>query len=310
MNLEWEEFSRYLYTDRKLDRSCDAHYRGIFKQITNWFDGKELTKENVIDYFEEMEKSGLSNSTMNQHLKTFKHLDRYLKTDCLRDFSYFKKSYKKQRILTPLEVEQILAVEAYGGIVSPEAVNYRYQTAIYLLSVTGMRVGELLKLKWGEVSQETITVRAENNKTDTERQIPITKETYERLEKLVKYPHGYVFGEYRGPMDRKSIANNIRQRARKAGITNYREVHPHSFRHYFVCHKLKDFPLDRISKIIGHADISTTVKYYAHYDDSLLRSVIEEGDKPETDNSRLDSLEKRLSGIEGLLEKLLARPIT
>lgn len=298
VNLNWPKFADYLYLERKLDRSNNASYFYLFKKITEYFRDKDFNRDNIIAFFAYKQKLGLTNSTLNQYLKLLKHLCRYLKVDYMEGFTYFKKVYRKQRIMTQEEVDLIINTHPErGNNKDPEYINQRYTAAITFLSVTGVRVGELCNLKWDDLSPTSFTVNASHSKTDKEREIPITPDTYNLIKKLTKFKHGYVFGSERGPMSIKTIACEIKHRAKLANIKNWNDIHPHSFRHYFTVHKLKNHPIDRISKILGHADISTTAKYYGHYNTEALRSVVNET----TEVDRITDLEAKMSLI---LERL------
>ncbi len=59
-----------------------------------------------------------------------------------------------------------------------------------------MRINEVLSLKWEDIMPDRIVVKAENNKTDNTRQIPISEETYRLLNTLEKHDNNYVFCNY------------------------------------------------------------------------------------------------------------------
>jgi integrase len=151
---------------------------------------------------------------------------------------------------------------------------------------TGMRLGELIALKWENIDFEasTIAVRysmvrneigsPKNNKV---RYIPLTGQVASVLRKKAR-DSVFVF-TYRGTFLRTDYARNSLYRiCKKAGI---RLVGWHKLRHSFASHIVKkNAPLKAIQELMGHADIQTTMRY-AHLAPSVLKSTIELLDEPD-----------------------------
>lgn len=78
--------------------------------------------------------------------------------------------------------------------------------------------------------------------------------------------HGRNLGE---PLSRVMLWKIVAYAARALGF----DAHPHDFRHYRAEQLRKqNVALDMIQKILGHADISTTQRIYAHLDNDLVRA--------------------------------------
>jgi integrase len=281
INTTWSSFEQYLLMDRKVSKSNISSYKSQFKYIDSFFKGKEFTRENINSFFGYLSDNKKSFSTLNNYIKCIKHLNRLLGKNELEDFKYFPKEYEKQRLLTQEEVNRIIEAPVevkskYGKSTYSPKVQERYSTLIYFLSVTGCRIGETVDLKWEDVTQDTVTIRAENAKNSKERQIPINQTTYERLLKLKRYPHNYVFGGSKGRLDEWTVNKTLRLKAKSAGIKDIDNIHCHLLRHFFATEKIKTNPIDRVSKILGHANVGITASVYGHYDMSMLRSVVED----------------------------------
>jgi integrase/recombinase XerD len=64
----------------------------------------------------------------------------------------------------------------------------------------------------------------------------------------------------------------VKQAAKQLGI----DVSPHDFRHYRASQMLQQgAPLEAIQEILGHSDISTTRRVYAHYSRPSIRAIFE-----------------------------------
>ena len=139
---------------------------------------------------------------------------------------------------------------------------------------TGMRQGETLSIKWTEVDifRKTITVyKTKNHKPRT---IPMNETVYQLFLRRgkIRSMSGFVF----------VTSNNTRHRARnlirgfekvteKAGIENFRF---HDLRHTAATWMIQSgVDIYTVSKILGHKDIKTTMRYAHHCPDSLRHGV-------------------------------------
>lgn len=75
----------------------------------------------------------------------------------------------------------------------------------------------------------------------------------------------YLFESRSGrQLNRNNISNEIKRFANKIRLKN---VHPHIFRHSCAMHlKRMGKTPDFIQKYLGHADVSTTLRFYFHHE--------------------------------------------
>jgi integrase/recombinase XerD len=92
------------------------------------------------------------------------------------------------------------------------------------------------------------------------------------------------------PLSRKSIWQVVKQAVQALGL--HPSTSPHSFRHYRATQLLNQgMPLESVQAYLGHADISTTRKVYAHTQTSVLRDQLATyGQSP---SEALSDLERR-----------------
>lgn len=180
------------------------------------------------------------------------------------------------------------------------------------LAYTGMRIGELLALKWTDIDFEnrTITVsktifRQENTISKYEltspktkasyRVIPMSQKVFQSLQDiLIRYhelktigclvhDENFVFirtvGNFCGyPENRHPLLNRLRVYMRKAKIT--KEFTLHKFRHTFTSLMAEaEIDLVTIQKILGHEDSRITQKIYMHITQNHKQSAIRKLDK-------------------------------
>lgn len=142
--------------------------------------------------------------------------------------------------------------------------QWRTHTVLSLLIDTGMRIDEALECRSKNVDfdQSLITITGKGSKT---RIVPISYEMRKRLwnwnKKRGDNPCPYLFPT--ATYNRLEYHNYRRDLCvilKKLEIDE--RIHPHAFRHYFAITFLrKGGDLFRLSKILGHSDLSSTEIY-------------------------------------------------
>ena len=143
---------------------------------------------------------------------------------------------------------------------------------VKLLVFTGMRRGELLKLKWEDVDlvNKTIFIRDPKGKKDL--LLPLSNLALETFEQLpTRGQSKYVFPGRKGGhrTDFKTPWYRIRE---LAGLPD--DFRLHDLRHHFATTLVTHgTDLYTVSKLLGHKDIKTTQRY-AHLADKALRDGV------------------------------------
>jgi site-specific recombinase XerD len=152
--------------------------------------------------------------------------------------------------------------------------------AFYILLHTGMRIGELINLEWSDVDfkRRKIAVR---RKTDwipkgTERDIPIADGAYDilyrRSKQLSDSGSTYVFPSNDHADMRRRIKRALVSTAKRSGFPDITKIH--TLRHTFASHLvMKGVDLPTVQKLMGHADIKTTMVYSHLSPDHLVEAV-------------------------------------
>jgi integrase len=148
---------------------------------------------------------------------------------------------------------------------------------------TGMRQGELRGLQWSSVNWLTRSIAVRHSRDDSRkilvspksnrtRHIPLDSEVYAMLYQRKK-DTGYVFLPIDGrPFTKDRLCAAMRKLCKKAGL---RKIGWHTLRHTFASHlAMRGVPLPAIKELMGHATITTTMRY-AHVAPSTLRAAIE-----------------------------------
>jgi integrase/recombinase XerD len=166
---------------------------------------------------------------------------------------------------------------------APEVTNalgFRDRTMLEMLYATGLRVSELVNLKFEQISfrQGVVRIIGKGNK---ERLVPVGEEAMSWLENYMAQTRKTILGERqcdylfvtnRGDsMTRQAFWHIIKRHAKKAGIN--KELSPHTLRHAFATHLLNHgADLRVVQLLLGHADLSTT-QIYTHIARERLKEL-------------------------------------
>ena len=142
---------------------------------------------------------------------------------------------------------------------------------------TGMRVGEIVALKWADVDLEKRVIRVERSGSGTTksrrmRYIPINARLLEVMRKMSESGSGeLVFPDRNGGMRTIDFRSETRQAAARAGVKRLRM---HDLRHTFASNFVaKGGNLLSLQKILGHSTIGMTLRYAHLAPDFIAKEV-------------------------------------
>jgi integrase len=140
----------------------------------------------------------------------------------------------------------------------------RYKLPLLVLDATGMRIGELEQLTWGDIDEPNgrWRVSAGVSKSGTARWVQPPPELFQAVTRLCarddRVPDRQVFLGFGADRFRTAIT----RACTAAGIPTFS---PHDLRHRRVSLlHLGGMPLARIGEMVGHGDIVTTARTYTH----------------------------------------------
>lgn len=209
---------------------------------------------------------------------------------------------KEKKDVTAYSPEEINAiVEEAKRTYSNGAPVYRYGYLIILLLNTGMREGEPLYLKWEDVdlekrrlyvhgnvvdvknrdeSSETkyIVIEQETPKTDkSTRYIPLNDNAIDALEHLrsIIRDNSHVIATRNHTLvSPRKVYKTMENILRCCGISGKANL-VHALRHTFATTLIRNgVDIKVVSEILGHEDVSTTLKVYHHVVDEQKESAV------------------------------------
>lgn len=155
--------------------------------------------------------------------------------------------------------------------------------AILLMTATGIRVGELVDIRIGEVClvEGSIRIRGKGNRERTvflsNRALVGAIENHVEARPATACAHDRLFANTRGdPLSTQALRQRLRKVAKAAAIE--RRVTPHMFRHTAATLLIEEgVDIRFVQRLLGHASISTT-EIYTHITDTSLKSALLQAD--------------------------------
>lgn len=152
----------------------------------------------------------------------------------------------------------------------------RARAVVHTLFASAGRVSDAANLKRSQLQDGKLRECVVRGKGNKDRYLYLTPDAQRAIaaycgERDDTHAHLFVsHGRDPGkPLSRVMLWKIVAYAARALGF----EAHPHDFRHYRAKQlREQGVPLDIIQKILGHADISTTERIYAHIDTDLVRA--------------------------------------
>jgi site-specific recombinase XerD len=183
----------------------------------------------------------------------------------LEDEDYIVKSPVRRihKVKTGAQVKEVLTDENLETL-RDNCNHIRDLAIIDMLSSTGMRVGELVKLNREDVnfSERECIVFGKGNK---ERMVYFNARTKIHLQQYLasrKDRNKALFVSLSKPHSRLGISG-VECRLRKIGRScRISRVHPHKFRRTLATMAIdKGMPVEQVQKLLGHVKIDTTMHY-------------------------------------------------
>lgn len=280
-------YLRYLKLERNYSANTIEAYTHDLDYLLTFMRGEHLAATDVrLEHLEQfaamLHEFGVSSSSQARILCGVRSFFKFLVVDgALADdpSELLESPSIGEHLPEVLATEEVDRMEAAIDLSKWE--GQRNRAIIEVLFSCGLRVSELVNLKFGDVFAKEKFLRI-IGKGGKERLVPISDEAlneirlwmYDRnLMKIKPGEEEYVFLNRRGAhLTRTMILIMIKNTARDAGIQ--KTVSPHTLRHSFATALLQGGAnLRAIQDMLGHESIATT-QIYTHIDISALREEI------------------------------------
>lgn len=225
---------------------------------------EKIKLENLKGFLEKLEKEDYTKKSISRKINSIKTFFRFL----------LEKNYVSENPATlvahpKLEIRppRILTQMEYRALRDACRDDTRLFAIVELLLQTGIRIGELRRLKISDVDSKKGQIRIATFGKHIERLVPLNPKAQKALEGYLKIrpetKEEAVFITKTGrPFLVRNIRASINRYFKRAGIE---KAMVNDLRHTFIAHHLaKGASVTLISKIAGHKRLSTTEKYLAY----------------------------------------------
>ncbi|MBA3331818.1 MAG: tyrosine-type recombinase/integrase [Actinobacteria bacterium] len=136
---------------------------------------------------------------------------------------------------------------------------------------TGLRVAELVRLTWEEVTLRDRSGQAAiRGKGEKARAVPLNAGVREALRAIQPTPpEGPIFRGKRGPYTDRGVRNLLAELGRRAGVE---QVYPHRFRHDTAHRLVEQMDPPTTAALLGHSRLDT-IRIYSQPDQDALQRV-------------------------------------
>ena len=152
--------------------------------------------------------------------------------------------------------------------------NLKHKTILLLIYSAGLRLGELLELKIGDINSETMKIHIRQAKGKKDRYVMLSENTLGLLRdyyKLYKPKEYIIEGQNGSKYSPKSVQSVFKNALHKAGIKKKATVH--TLRHSFATHLLDDgTDIRYIQELLGHKRLETT-QIYTHVSSHSINKI-------------------------------------
>lgn len=273
INESFDAFIQYLRVERGVSEITVKNYREDFKIFLLSFPDVKTTDDLSVDMLPEFvrrqDELARSSSTILRRYSLLRNYFSFLnEEDILHeeipDVDKPKSSKRLPFVMSNEEVDELLEAPDIS-----KDNGMRDRAMLELMYATGLRVSELLSLRFRNVNMQNglITVYGKGNK---QRSVPVSSFALEFLRKYIDGPRKRVKGSKDTDIiflnrDGKALSRTyffmqVKRYAEEKSIDS--SVSPHTLRHCFATHLLENgASLRAVQEMLGHSNIATTQIY-------------------------------------------------
>jgi len=275
-----DNFISYLSSEKSLSRNTISAYAADVLKFIGFAEKSKMPLENfthqdITDFLWKMKTERLKPRTICRLSVSLKQFYKFLSLEDLIESNpalHLKASQISEKLPVTLNVEEVnLLLNSMSG---GGEIDIRNKAMLELMYAAGLRVSELVNLKFSNMNLEDCFLRV-TGKGSRERLIPFSGKAknfisiYLRKRKPALSKDDNIFISRLGrKLSRVEFWRQLKSIAKDAGIA--KNITPHTLRHSFASHLLwGGADIRFIQELLGHASIATT-QIYAHLDKTKI----------------------------------------
>jgi len=244
-----DELNLRRYSARTLRKYCQS--------VSSFLNSKKDAKSFLLGY------CNRSKSTMRGVYFALKFFHENVKNEEFGEkMPLAKKSFQIPSVLNKQEIQSMFDATA----------NMKHKVILLFLYYTGVRLNELIHLRWQDIDFERKSIHIKAGKGDKQRAVFLHDKLTEALKFYGVKKEGKLFESNREKMySEETIQLIVKNATKRAGIE--KRTTPHTLRHSFATHLLEaGADIRHIQKLLGHANLQTT-QIYTHIANKDIKNL-------------------------------------
>jgi site-specific recombinase XerD len=221
--------------------------------------GDNITTENILRHLHYLTNKGFSASTINVvRAALLYYANKVLHKEIMpKDITTIKRA---KPLPKPINAEIILKI-------INNTHNLKHKIVLEILYGSGLRLGEVVKIRWEDIDFVEGILRVNNGKGNKDRLVKLGENVIRHLldykESRCNKDSNYVLDSMARPqthISKKTVQKILENSCKKAGIKEHYNVH--RLRHSYATHSLEaGVDIRKIQEALGHSSPKTTMIY-------------------------------------------------
>ena len=281
-----DSFLRFLQLEKGLSKNTVSSYQTDISGFNQWRSDQaiKISEVNLSDaenFIVSLRKKELAPASISRKISSLKSLFIYLKkqqhikTNPFQDLVLPKIPKSLPKSMSMAEVNSLLDAPDTSTF-----IGLRDKTMLELMYATGLRVSELVNLKYSSFDFERSVIKV-MGKGSKERIIPFGDSALSWLKQYIDFRRQnnlsmnskyFFISQKLSQVTRQSFWQRVEHYQKIASIPY--KISPHTLRHAFATHLLNNgADLRSVQMLLGHSDLSTT-QIYTHIAKQRLSEMI------------------------------------
>ena len=276
-------FIDYLFIEKGLSQNSVKSYQSDLLHFMEWsiqvlkIPAKLTTSQDINKYIKYLFDQDFKSSSVNRKISSIKAYfiflkkKKYIDVIPTEDIPIPKQNKNLPNSMSERDVETLLSC-----INTKKDIEILDKAMVELLYATGVRVSELINIKFSNIDMNRNVVRV-LGKGSKERLIPFGEQAHDSIAKYLlirgKSQSKELFLSNRGKiLSRVSFWNRVKVYLIRCNLKS--NISPHTLRHAFATHLLnRGADLRSVQMLLGHSDLSTT-QIYTHIAKQRLSDIL------------------------------------
>ncbi len=281
-----DSFLRFLQLEKGLSKNTVSSYQTDISGFNQWRSDQaiKISEVNLSDaenFIVSLRKKELAPASISRKISSLKSLfvylkkQQYIKTNPFQDLVLPKIPKSLPKSMSMAEVNALLDAPDTSTF-----IGLRDKTMLELMYATGLRVSELVNLKYSSFDFERSVIKV-LGKGSKERIIPFGDSALSWLKQYIDFRRQnnlsmnskyFFISQKLSQVTRQSFWQRVEHYQKIASIPY--KISPHTLRHAFATHLLNNgADLRSVQMLLGHSDLSTT-QIYTHIAKQRLSEMI------------------------------------